>query len=431
MPPTSGVSDIPQSDEPELASATSASTRFAGITRRLGTGTAALACLIAGAYLIFILVPFPATPPDFRYVWTAGRLWLEGLNPYSDDFPKELSVWLYPPHWFPIAVPFARFPYLSSFAVWKALMAALVIGTTITAWWAVSRRTPYWSRTAILWWLAYFMTFTAVGGALRSGQPTIPSYIGLCLIVAGLSADRRILIVAGVFLSLLKPTIGLPFTVLLMLSPRTFAPTMVGIALIGAASLPSLLTDGLRSGFLRTLFDSPTIYQTIDYNTPDVMTGVFHLTSRLVGWASGVPTSGIVAGLAAGLGALCVQRMRVWSGISNPSTMIIIGILTTSFIALLHSYDMMLVALLLPCLPSLSLPWRGVALAGYALLWRPENVARLIDGNPVTISDIQSTGLLLLFGAFTVGLSRLGQRGISSNSNIQNPTGHKQNSKAG
>lgn len=366
------------------------------------------ACLVALAYLAYIVASPPPWPEDFRYIWRAGYLWSQGIDPYGPAYAamnsaypdaQRMSGWVYPPHWFGLAAPFGMMAYPAAFALWKTASSLLFIVGSALAWRRLAlpaRLTP----THLAWMLAFALTMTGVGGMLRTGQPAIVAYLGLCVVIVAIQQERRALLALGLIIAMSKPQIGLPFACLLLFH-RDSRPSVVAAAILTAiASLPGLYFAEPGGGFFGMLRSGGSEYHAISVNSANSMSGLFHVVARATSWeVSVLPTTIIAAVMATGIGAWLLLPSRL-SRSAALEAIVISGVCVTIAITLFHGHDLSIALLLLPLLRRLDRAGLALAGAGYLMLWRPENVLRPIADNDAAWADLTTVGITLIVIAF-------------------------------
>ena len=365
------------------------------------------------AYLVYIVASPAPWPEDFRYIWRAGNLWARGIDPYGPSFAamntqhpasERMSGWVYPPHWIGLATPFGVLTQPLAFALWKAASTILFVVGSVAAW----RKLALPERLgpiACVWMLAYALTMTGVGGMLRTGQPAIVPYIGLCIVVVAIAQERRAFLAVGLMIAMSKPQVGMPFACLLLFDRPSRPSVFVAAVLTMLASLPAIYLSGPGGGVLAMLQDGGAEYQAVSVNTAYSMSGIFHAVARATGWEMSIMGSTIAASvIAAAIGALLLRRDNCLSRPATLETIMITGVCAIIVITLLHGHDLTIALLLLPLLARLDRPGLALAGAGFFLLWRPENLLRPI-GLDSAWADLTSLAIALIATAFGRRLS--------------------------
>ena len=116
---------------------------------------------------------------DFKYIWLAGELWSEGVNPYTEVYVargEEAFVglnpptfWVYPPNWWPIATGSAVLSYETAGLLWRILsVVCLFLGCFVIT--KSLPNLPFWVHIAF-WGVAATMSATAI--TLSLGQTSM------------------------------------------------------------------------------------------------------------------------------------------------------------------------------------------------------------------------------------------------------------------
>jgi hypothetical protein len=335
-----------------------------------------------------------ATPEiDFKYLWFAGRMWLDGENPYSDKFVVDgaqwfvgtnvLQGWSYPPNWWAISCFHALFSVESATAIWRTINAALVVAGCGLLFAAHRRSHPKatWAVFALL--LGFATTFQATAMTLALGQTSIVTFFGLCALglgvsrgaAPGASAAGTWIQALGLTLLMLKPQVGVVAAAAMLAHPNCWRA--IGLAALASLALaaPALVSIGARETLLGMLHNLSQHDQLTIFSPPET-TGVRHLVHA----TSGVTLPGLVAfaGAALGFALVAITRARGrWNGES--AALMMAAILGPTLLAApLHSYDMVIAV---PLALALLEPGRNatrLALGlGLLVLYRATNVARV------------------------------------------------------
>lgn len=258
--------------------------------------------LAAGAYLAhgYVSAPGIARPHDFLQVWSAGRLHLDGGNPYdgarmyelqaanrmpdsrSAEWPNGYASMMWVPPWgLVVSMPIGALPIDLAQAVWVYGQLALIFAATLVLWRVYGgARDRRWVAAALVlcsgpvWW-------QTVGGQYAGVM-----FAGVVGYLAARRANRPVLAGALVALTALKPHLFSLFAVGLMIdavrSPVGRRVVLGGALALGAAALVSTLANpdvwgqyaaaatGARSEFYPGLRDwfSPTVQAWVRHALP-------------------------------------------------------------------------------------------------------------------------------------------------------------------
>lgn len=364
------------------------------------------AALSGIAYILAKSVFASAAPIDFKYLWLAGELWLEGLTPYSDafaekglqEFPDQnhAQSFSYPPNWFFISAALALFPHDAAAWLWRALSAGLAISATAMMWRAAQGGGTYFSIPFAAS-LAYVCLMSAAAITLALGQTSFLILFGAALIFFGASRENQAALIAGIVILMLKPQIGAPVSAFLLVQHGGWKTVGAAAAIKLVMTAPAFIVSGpaeLITGFLQQL----SIYGRVDVNFAASMTGLRHLVFLI----SGADLSSVMIDafeiILAALFGLAIRLKNHSPGAKTPALVALwAGIL---FLTPLHTYDLVLAAPLLVFSLTMN-GWRQWVLwAGLALIFRANNFAGVTGmSHPDTVSfpgtTVASFGVLL------------------------------------
>jgi len=191
-------------------------------------------------------------PYDFVEYWAAGRLALEGQNPYDaeallplqrrigwESSSEALMMWN-PPWVLPLVMPLGAMNPAIGQLVWFALSLGAVLLCADYLWRA------FGGSAEIRWvgWLAA-VTFAPTLFVLMMGQVSALLLLGFVGFAMGMKANRPALAGAAAALTALKPHLFAIFVVLFLLEAlrgrRTLRAAVVGVIVLVAASLIPLI----------------------------------------------------------------------------------------------------------------------------------------------------------------------------------------------
>ncbi|EAZ88170.1 glycosyltransferase family 87 protein, partial [Crocosphaera chwakensis] len=324
---------------------------------------------------VFIKVP-DAQGLDFRFLWLAGKLWGEGKNPYDNMiwvseyksfFGYEKPNWAYPPHFAPILMFLAIFPFKIAELLWRVInYSSLIIIIIMTGLWIKNYKVKLNFWKDIRFWIgaSYCCLLQSTLIVFSLGQTSIICVLGLVLILYGACQNYLILGIVGGYLLSIKPQIAIVILTALFFAGhhRIVAGSIVLITLASAlAFYQTGLSENIQ-GFLTNL----SAYSQEKVNQPPDLTGLVHLIDYFL---SIQVSSKIMALFGVILGTLCgflISRGRTNSLIklgfdgSKPNFFqigsIILTVIATGFLMPIHVYDFVI---FLPIvIASLYLPFR-------------------------------------------------------------------------
>ena len=183
---------------------------------------------VAGLVLAGLLARGEAAGADTRAYWAAGRLWLNGGDPYHPSGP--FMPYVYSPWMLPLFVPWSVLPWDVAWFFWRG---ATVIGLLWSIHWAYSRRPM---TTAILLVLLAF----PMAANLDTGNINLP----LTLLLFGAQFSRPA--VTGLLWMVAVTVKWVPAVFLPFLSPRGRLWGLFWLALgllLTALTLPQTLVQ--------------------------------------------------------------------------------------------------------------------------------------------------------------------------------------------
>lgn len=320
---------------------------------------------------------------DFKYIWLAGDLWGDGINPYSGAFVARGETlfqggniplfWVYPPNWWLISSAFGAMPYEVAGLVWRSLSAAsLLVGCATVSHTMLGQfqRTPPLVHLAF-WLICATMSATAI--SLSLGQTSMLMFLGVSLFVSALLRENRSLMAVSLVILALKPTLGLAIAAALFPNRRWWPAIVVAGGATVLLTLPAVFQHGLAEVF-GNMLDRLRDYGQTDVNRPPEMTGIRHLADRLFGIELGTfqcLAMGILTNILFGF---VLYRASPGATVK----LIIAGILvSTGFFVPLHTYDLIFICLVVVLLSGQPIPLQLICVGCVAVVWRANNIEGL------------------------------------------------------
>lgn len=369
---------------------------------------------------------------DFRYFWVAGRMWLEGKDPYAlADYKTFGSAiiteghvpdfWVYPPSWWPFSSLLALADLKSANIVWNVAAIGLCFGASflvVSAFqWAHSDPTSkpsyrnFLAGATITLPLLHFFgvaELEATTLTIGTGQNSLFVYFGIAALLYGIAKGSRAVSALALSIILLKPQVGLPFAALFLVYSRWSRQVLSGVlALTFILALPALLIQPLVP---LEMIQNMQVYGEFKRNFPQTMTGLRLCLWELFGVESGnVPA--IIAALASGAGALALKRLHRRD---DRRILWLCAIVTTAItvaLAPLHFYDFVVIGVLFPAVLVSPAPSIGAAVLGAALIIRADTLGKVTGLYDPAVgifegSILSTIGALLLLVAALSASSR-------------------------
>ncbi|MEL7138174.1 MAG: hypothetical protein AAFP67_03945 [Pseudomonadota bacterium] len=377
---------------------------------------------------------------DFRFIWLAGSLWSEGIDPYTAAYgtaagerlrPGNVPEFLlYPPGWWGIAVGFAAFDEVTASLLWRmtsVLAAALGAGALL---WAVARATgtsatgpratgarATEARALLgLGAAALALTFGSVAAAnnITIAQTSMLVLLGGGFAAAGVVAASRPVLITGLLILSLKPSIGLAFVPLVLLLPTPLLSTAALGILVLAISAPPLLEFGpitTATGFI----ESAARYGALEINAGPALTGLRHLAWLATGTSPSAMLMLALCGILSAAGMVAARRIA--STAEGRALGVAFAVSCLLCVAPLHSYDFVFLLPLMLLIPLLGIMDGAVILGAVLFTLRSSNIAPLLGLVPsdamlpgTTVATIAGLGLFLWFGLRLALAIRTGQK---------------------
>lgn len=184
--------------------------------------------VVGGVILAGLIARGEAAGADARAYWAAGRLWLDGGDPYHPSGP--FMPYVYAPWSLPLLVPWALLPWDVAWFFWRG---ATVVGMLWSVHWAYRRRPM---TTAVLLVLLSF----PIAANVDTGNVNLP--LVLLLFAAQFSGP----VAAGLFWMLATTLKWVPLVFWPFLSPRgrLWALIWAAVAVVlTLATLPQTLVQ--------------------------------------------------------------------------------------------------------------------------------------------------------------------------------------------
>jgi hypothetical protein len=354
---------------------------------------------------------------DLRFFWVAGRLWLEGVNPYTELYAEHAdrlidvgfspNIWAYPPNVMPICLMLGAMSLQTASLAFAAVNATLLVAASAL----LANVAPVHEGKRFRWFCIHLLAMTTLEAAALTivvGQMSIIVYFGAALAIFGLKSGRMLLVSIGVALVLMKPQIGLLLITLLAFAGQTERRGLLGgVALNAVFAVPAFIVSmSAASDWLEQVmwYDSAG-----PANAATAMTGLRAAIFAVSGIDIGnLAAMAIAAAVSITVGIYLLRRQREDSG----SALMMSGALAAVALAPLHIYDFLVIGVCAQYLRRLPIGESALAALGAGLMWRSENLARatgLHDANAEIFpgSALATLGALMIATAIVVARLRL------------------------
>lgn len=346
--------------------------------------------LLPISYLLVKVLLDRSDTVDFKYFWLAGHVWSRGIDPFTSAYAEigdrlfvgknRPPMFFYPPNWYLPARLLALIPYESAVLPWRILSVMLVV-LSLKFWLDIYQAAGFRFRlSALAIFYSSALASTATAMAISMGQTSPLIFFGMSLFFKAKAENRRLLMVAALWLLMLKPNVGLLFCIVLIPSLVWWPSLIAAAAVTIASSLPALLPFGLVETLSRAVAGLGQ-YDAYDVNNPTSTTGL----RNLIYYISGMNVSAFALASAAYVSAFAAAAIGCWRTrkMVTPSNRRVdsencLYIALAASILSLHTYDLIILApLALLCYAN---GWKvalGIS-ACLLVLIRGKNIAALL-----------------------------------------------------
>lgn len=325
---------------------------------------AALCVSLVLAYMIRTALGNIA-PKDFSYFWIAGRIFLEGGNPYAPSFSEIANSmaasnsdmdglggfhrWLYGPHIWSVSTGLGLLDYFAARIAWGVASAGAVVGGCYLGLAAVMRlQAPFFFVYFGLLCLLAGVTLGTVM-SISTGQVASFTFLAIAAFIYGVLRNSAIAVALALIVLTMKPNLAMPFIGFALVLPATRMPLLMAGLVSLCLSVPVFVTTPI-SEFVAGYLDGLSSYGGYGANAPNALTGL----ANVVHAAAGVTLSGVIyAAIGACAGAIVGVRARMKG--AGPEVLSAL-LAVCCFCVPLHLYDMASVLFFLVLWPW---PWLG------------------------------------------------------------------------
>jgi hypothetical protein len=355
------------------------------IKEKRGSGVAATlaAFALTGAGLVYLLsrsLYADTEVVDFRYIWHAGRMWNEGLNPYSDLYqplsrrtfsgPNQLHFWVYPPHFWPFSASFALLDYELARRLWQALGLSCIAGSLLIllGTYLDLKQVVHRLLAGVVALLA--LTMAATASSLFLGQTAPMILLGLALFVRAARKGGEVAMAAGFALLSLKVNFALPFIALALATPEWRRALVGGGVISSVFALPPILISG-PINVAQSWLGNLSAYSDFEANLAKSTTGMRNILHH----AADVSASPFLLVIVGSALVFLVGRLalRIEDKKSITDALVCFTLLSTTFFVPLHIYDALLIIPVIIMMPGTV--WWMFFVIGFLLIYRAKFLA--------------------------------------------------------
>ena len=207
---------------------------------------------------------------DFVAYWAAGRLALQGNNPYAANlllalqttagwpYNHALSIW-YPPWALAIIMPFSLFSYGTGRIVWMTANVVLLLLSVSILW-----KLYGGSRGSFFFAFIAGILFYPSGAEIMIGNIALFILLGLCIFLYCVQHKQWLWIGPALVLAATKPQLCYLFWVVLVLwlweQKRWRVASSAIVSGLIAWGIPTLLNPGVTIQFLQATQTNPPLF---------------------------------------------------------------------------------------------------------------------------------------------------------------------------
>lgn len=326
---------------------------------------------------------------DFQFIWLAGYMWNNDMNPYSAEFKalghqlfvggNEPEYWFYPPNWWIIAKASAVFEYETAGTIWRTFSTLLIIfGSVLT----IKTYNTHFARisnlrASIFLFFISFMYGTPI--CLLLGQTSALIYFGIvCFITAYLNNNRKLMVIS-VFLLMLKPHIGILACAFLLSSTAWFSSLAWATAITILFSLPAISLSGIES-FLHEYFSQIKHHEAHPFNTAYATTGLRNLFNSFFNIKTSVIAMTGIAFISSIILGWYTHRFKYSLNKSSKKTVSLSLLITfIAFFVPLHQYDLLVIAPIIILSAGFNKSYQAGIFIIFLTIFRANNLVSLVD----------------------------------------------------
>ena len=308
-------------------------------------------------YLIWKVISLQGQDLTFKYIWLAGNLWQDGLNPYSIEYQEighkmftafNGQPFYYPPNWWPFSNILAAFDYTTATEIWRVLNGLCIISSTFLLNGAMKKIGINLTLSSLILYTGLVSLMQASAIIIATGQTTILIYFGLCLVIYSAVNSRPLLLALGLCVMLLKPQIGVALFFAFIPFKKYHMALLYTCVLTFLLMLPALITIGPLETilpFLKGLSQHSSFATNEAQNSTGLKSILYSITNFKL-----PSTMATLLSIVGTLGAGLYFKKSDKENSTNFITYWMIIIMITAFVAPLHEYDMIIIApLILLC----------------------------------------------------------------------------------
>lgn len=340
---------------------------------------------------------------DFRVVWISGKIWLDQLNPYFlDTFelynnfkPKGFEhLWVYPPNWSVISIPISYLPFSYSVILWNITSISLLSYALYLFMTSINSKMNKTLLISYLFQVLFLFYFShAVGVNLFLGQTTTVVTAGILFYFQGIVANNSKTIILGALLLCLKPTLAIVIIPIYLLFKRDLKIISLIVLLVIGMSIPAFLLSGLLPT-LKGFLDGLKEYVKFKVNTGADLTGLAHI----IYITTNKNISGALLTFAGAFSTVIVLFLLFKSDPTKQDKTVCAAFYYTITMVLffvpLHSYDWIVLLVLLALLPELNKFLVFCVCIAALLMIRSNNLENILGVNLTKNNTFSDTTLL-------------------------------------
>ena len=306
------------------------------------------------SYLISKIVSHRGTDLDFQYLWLAGRLWADGITPYSVEYQEAgQSLFArfngqplyYPPNWWIVTRLFALFEHEVALELWRVFNGTIIIFSSYMLYGAFRECDEQLEPYFVLFYTGLLSVMQITIIIIFVGQTSLLLYLGIVLIICGTLTSKNWLLITGFCIILLKPQVGVPLFFAFIMFKKYHSPAIWAGLITFVLSLPPLILNG-PINTLKLYLNGLSVHSTYLVNSPAHSTGLKNIMVTVFNISVPSLIISVVSIFVMILTILYFKKAIPQKELNFEDKLVflMLSIIAIAFVAPLHEYDLVFIA---------------------------------------------------------------------------------------